>query len=58
MKPTATFKLSKTTKTMLALGKFKDEHDRGAWKRAMIDAQLSAAYQPKKEKSRRDNGGE
>ena len=29
------------TKTMLALTKFKDAHERGAFKRAMIDAQLS-----------------
>ena len=58
MKPTATFKMSKTTKAMLALGHFKNAHAMGQWKRAMIDAQLSAAYQPKKEKSRRDSGGE
>lgn len=50
MKPTANYKMSKPTKTMLALTKFKDAHQRGAWKRAMIDAELSAGYQPKREK--------
>jgi hypothetical protein len=52
LKSTATFKLKKTTKTMLALGKFRDAHDRGQWKRAMIDAQLNAQHQPKIAKGR------
>jgi len=38
MKPTKTFKLKKTTKTMLA--SIVDPIQRNAWKRAMIDAQL------------------
>lgn len=42
MKPTKDFKMTKRNKTLIALGKFKDEHARGAFKRAMIDAQLSA----------------
>ncbi len=46
IKPSKTFKLSKRTKTVLALGKFKDEHDRGAYKRAMIQAELAAATKP------------
>jgi hypothetical protein len=50
MKPTANYKMSKQTKTSLALGKFKDAHARGQWKRAMIEAELSAAVQPKREK--------
>ena len=33
------FKMKRSTKTLLALGKFKDEHVRGAFKRAMIGAQ-------------------
>lgn len=53
LKPTATYKMSKATKTALALFKFKDEHERGAWKRAMIDAELSALIKPKPEKNRR-----
>jgi len=38
MKPTKTFKLKKTTKTLLA--SIVDPVQRNAWKRAMIDAQL------------------
>lgn len=48
MKPTKDFKMKASTKAMLALGKFKDAHDRGQWKRAMIGAQLA------EEKARRD----
>ena len=47
LKPTANFKMKSATKTMLALGKFRNAHDRGQWKRAMIDAQLNAQFQPK-----------
>jgi len=46
IKPGKTFKLSKATKTKLALGKFRDEHDRAAFKRAMIQAELAAAVKP------------
>ena len=34
--------MSSTLKTSLALGKFKDVHQRGAWKRACIDAELAS----------------
>ena len=44
MKPTSSYKMSKPTKTMLALGKFRDEHDRNAWKRAMIGAELAEEH--------------
>ncbi len=54
MKPTANYKMSKTLKTSLATGGFQDPHRKGQWKRAMIDAELSAAVQPKREKTRRD----
>jgi hypothetical protein len=40
MTPDKNFRMSAATKTALALGRFKDEHDRGAFKRMMIDAQL------------------
>ena len=40
MKPDKTFRMWASTKTALALGRFKDAHERGAFKRAMIDAQL------------------
>ena len=39
MKTDKNFRLSKTTKRILALGKFKNAHERGAFKRAMIDAE-------------------
>jgi len=55
LKPTANFRMSKTTKTGLALSKFKDAHQRGQWKRAMIDAQLASAIQPKREKKPFEN---
>jgi len=34
--------MSKTLKTSLALGKFTDVHQRGAWKRACIEAELAS----------------
>ena len=42
--------MSKALKTSLALNKFQDEHHRGAWKRAMIDAELSAQIKHKEKK--------
>ncbi len=53
LKPTSTYKMSKQLKTALALHKFKDTHDRGEWKRIMIQAELASALQPRKEKGRR-----
>ena len=53
MKPGPNYKMSSATKTGLALSKFKDAHQRGQWKRAMIDAELTAAHQPKREKGKR-----
>jgi hypothetical protein len=50
----ATFKLSKRTKTMLALMKFKNDQDRHAFKNAMIDAQLAASIVPRSEKRDRN----
>jgi hypothetical protein len=57
MKATANYRMSKATKTSLALAKFKDAHQKGAWKRAMIDAELSSAVQPRREKSNRGPQG-
>ena len=58
LKPTKTYKMSKPLKTSLALSGFQDPHKKGQWKRAMIDAELSAAIQPKREsKGRPQNGG-
>ena len=50
MKATASYKMSNQTKTGLALHKFRNEQERGEWKRAMIQAELFAAVQPKREK--------
>lgn len=40
LKPTSTYKMSKSVKAGLALSKFKTLEQRHAWKRAMIDAEL------------------
>jgi hypothetical protein len=57
MKPTANYRMSKQLKTSLALGKFKDAHHYGAWKRAMIDAEMSAAVRPQRERGSRGSQG-
>ncbi len=49
LKPNKTFKLSKTTKRMMALMKGTTDQ-RNQFKRMMIDAELCAAVQPKREK--------
>jgi hypothetical protein len=53
MKPTKNYKMSKPLKASLALSTFQDPHQKGQWKRAMIDAELCAAIQPKREKGRK-----
>jgi hypothetical protein len=50
MKPTSNYKMSKSLKTSLALGRFKNEEQRHAWKRAMIGAELAEAVKFKPEK--------
>ena len=40
MTPDKNFRMLRSTKTALALGSFKDAHERGAFKRMMISAQL------------------
>lgn len=40
MTPDKNFRMLRSTKTALALHKFKDAHDRGEFKRMMIDSQL------------------
>lgn len=54
MKPGPNYKMSKTLKASLALSSFQDPHKKGQWKRAMIDAELSAQFQPKREKGRKE----
>ena len=51
-KPTSTFRLSKPTKTLLALGKFKTQDARNHFKRMMIDAELEASKKVKSEKTK------
>jgi hypothetical protein len=51
MKPSKTFKLSKSTKRILATMVNVDQ--RNAWKRAMIDAELHEAVVPKTSKKDR-----
>jgi hypothetical protein len=43
MKANSTFKLSKQAKRSLALGQWKDKDQQDAWRRSMIQAELSAA---------------
>lgn len=50
IKPGPNYKMSKTLKASLALGKLQEPHKKGEWKRAMIQAELAAAIQPKREK--------
>ena len=44
MKPTSNFKMSNYFKNLLSNGKFKDAHDRGQFKRMLIQAQLAAEH--------------
>lgn len=48
MKPTASYKMSSQTKTFLA--NIDDPHIRGAVKKSMIDAELTAQFQPRRSK--------
>jgi hypothetical protein len=48
----STFKLSKRTKTMMALMKFKNDQDRHGFKNAMIDAQVASSIVPRTAKER------
>ena len=50
MKPGKTFKLSKTTKRMVALMKGATADQRNQFKNMMIQAELAAAIQPKRER--------
>ena len=58
MKPTKTFKLSKTTKRMVALMKGATADQRNQFKNMMIQAELAAAVQPKREKNRKESQGD
>jgi hypothetical protein len=56
MKPGPNYKMSALTKASLTMSRVLDPHKRGEWKRAMIDAELSAAVQPKRETRKQGNG--
>ena len=53
VKTNGTFKLSKTTKRMMAT--LVNAEDRNQYKRMMIDAELCSAVQPKREKRPQGN---
>jgi hypothetical protein len=60
LKPTSNYRMSSTLKTSLALGKFTDAHQRGAWKRACIDAELASKIvvkTPQRDKNAPRGGG-
>jgi hypothetical protein len=54
LKPTSNYKMSKSLKTSLALSRFQNPHLKGAWKRAMIDAELCSKIVVKTEKRDRN----
>jgi hypothetical protein len=54
MKTDKNFKLNKETKRMMALFKFKDAHDRGAFKKSMVEAQATSEKVYKESQRKRD----
>jgi hypothetical protein len=54
LKPTSNYKMSKSLKTSLALSRFQNPHLKGAWKRAMVDAELCSKIVVKTEKRDRN----
>jgi len=56
LKPTSAFKLNQQSKRTMA--NYLDPHKRGEYKRAMIQAELSEAIQPRKEKTKKEPQGE
>lgn len=51
MKTSSTFKMSKSIKRALSLFPFKNSHDRGTYKKLMIESQLHSLVTPKLSKS-------
>ncbi len=58
LKPNKTFKLSKTTKRMVALMKGATADQRNQYKRMMIQAELAAAIVPRSNKDRKEKSAE
>ena len=56
MKTTATFRLSKRNKTLLALAGFKTEEQRHGFRHMMIEAQVAANTIVKSSKDRNNKG--
>lgn len=56
LKPNSNYRMSSADK--IRLSKFHDAHHRGAMKRSIIDADLTAAIQPKKEKQTKPSQNE
>lgn len=56
LKPTAAFKLNQQAKRVMAT--IVNPHDRGAYKRSMIEAQLASLIQPRTTKDRKVEKGE
>jgi hypothetical protein len=54
LKPGPNYRMSKQGKRTLATNRMIDSHYRGEIKRSIIQAELAAAIQPKREKGRRD----
>ncbi len=55
LKPGPNFKMSKLTKRALALMPFENQSHRNEWKRTMIQAELAASIQPRREKGRKES---
>lgn len=56
MKTDKNFKISKETKRMMALFKFKDQHDRGSFKKSMIEAQAVSERIDRENKKGKSSG--
>ena len=56
MKPNANFKLSKSAKRLMASSPNREKST--IIKKMMIDAEISAAHQPKRERVKREHTGE
>ena len=54
LKPGSNYKMSKQSKRFLATKKMIDAHYRGEIKRTVIQAELAAAIQPKREKGKKE----
>jgi hypothetical protein len=57
LKPTASYRMTKQSKRLLATSSMINSHVRGEHKRAIIQAELAALIQPKREK-RKEPAGE